>query len=89
MKKIFLILILLSTNAFACMNDFEGGAGNACVEAEESLLFEGICVHIGSGIYTSAEPHKIAGCQFNTDCNGGSTCVKGPDIMYGVCINQN
>ena len=29
---------------------------------------------------------NVAACQFNTDCNPGSICLKSSGSIYGVCV---
>jgi hypothetical protein len=97
MKKyaiILVVLILFFNNSLACTNDFQCGYGNKCVKPSDSIQMNGICVtptdQFGNRTYDTQpqeiEPHEVKGCQFNTDCDIGFSCVKRSGEIYGDCL---
>jgi len=43
----------------------------------ESILLVGFVIGMSQSSYA---------CQFNTDCNPGSKCLKASGSLYGVCV---
>jgi hypothetical protein len=90
--SIFLILFI-SSNAYGCMSDMQCGFGNQCVKPSDAVGLEGVCVTptdeygVPAPSYSmSPEPHNISGCQFDTDCNPGFSCMKRSGELDGVCL---
>jgi len=96
MKQVILIGILavfVFTNTWACINDFQCGFGNICVKSKDSASMNGICVtptdKFGNkqyGVTPSSEPRKVTGCNFNTDCDVGFSCMKRVGELSGICM---
>lgn len=94
LRKILLVFIFcLPSLSYGCLNDFDCGAGEQCVQPDNaSNLTQGICItptengvpqpYVPDG---SAMPHQTQGCDFNTDCALGYSCIKRPGELDGVC----
>ncbi len=87
-------MLILSYGANACINDFDCGAGNKCVQPEDAInSMQGICVtptedgvpqpYVPDG---SATPHQVQGCEFDADCDPGYSCLKRAGELSGVCV---
>jgi hypothetical protein len=94
LKKILLIaLICLPCISYGCVNDYDCGVGNKCVQPNDAVnQFQGICVtptdngvpqpYVPDG---SIQPHQVQGCDFDTDCDPGYSCIKRAGELSGVC----
>lgn len=74
--------------SLACTNDIDCNVGSKCVKPSGSWSVNGVCVAPPLGApYTppSFQPHRVSGCQFNTDCPTGSMCYVEQGQLYGVC----
>lgn len=95
LKKLLLIALLsLPCAGYGCINDFDCGIGNKCVQPDGAINpTQGICVsptengvsqpYIPDG---SAMPHQVQSCQFDTDCELGYACIKRQGELSGVCV---
>lgn len=91
---LFLILVLIINNSFACINDYGCKYGDKCIKAKDSISPQGICVtpldQYGYRDYNqmsqSNRVHEVKSCQFNTDCEIGFSCYKQNSGIYGICM---
>lgn len=94
MCLIFMIGYSFTNTAAACTSDMECGLGNLCVKSSDSISMQGICVTPTDEFGTpetetttsSSEPHEISGCEFDTDCDIGFSCMKRNGEMTGICM---
>ena len=93
LKTLFLLLFFTCASAHACNNDYQCGYGNKCIKAIGDTGLNGVCVtpvdNYGNRIFNteqSTQPHEVGGCEFNTDCAIGFSCVKRSGGYPGVCV---
>lgn len=44
------------------------------------------CIRLLAGFLLLFGTYSVHACQFDTDCNAGSKCVKQGSSMYGSCV---
>jgi len=87
-----LMTLFFTSAAMACMNDFQCGINAKCVKPSGSYSLHGICVRKESDYGTmprqwgNSGVTNVNGCQFNTDCDYPSRCLKEAGQIYGVCV---
>jgi len=102
MKALFISMTLLlsSTAAQACMNDYGCNmpAGERCVAPANSINGRGICVrevqngaiNYNASYGNTGAPQVKASCQYDYECSQdhgyGSKCVKMNGNYTGICI---
>lgn len=95
MRVIFIVALLLYTyEASACISDASCGANQVCVQPSGAVGVEGVCVtptdEFGTPQTVNEEdvtgPHQISGCEFDTDCDPGFSCMKQGDNIDGICM---
>jgi hypothetical protein len=88
-------IMLVASQSFAgCISDYQCGNGNKCVKPRGSYSNGGICVvptdeygnrdYVGQG--GSITPTEVSGCQYDSDCGYGRSCLKRNFEMTGICV---
>ena len=89
-----LLLLLLSSEVWACAFDTDCSPGSKCLKKSGQIY--GLCIAgIQPGnkwdqrpVYDPLDPNRTTGstCSFDTDCGPGSKCVKSTGSIHGVCL---